>query len=142
MVLEISTNCTAPFGRSSSRLRRQPPMKMPIQAPGIATEPVCNNNSIFNYHGGPVASMNGCRSGSEFDYRVGASLDSLSVKKISARRWQAFLYLRDHVKPSVGIECTCVCSYTCLFHPLLSLLVSIRLVALAEISQENNIWLI
>ena len=39
MVLEMSTNCTAPLGLNSSRFNRQPPMKIPMHAPGIAIEP-------------------------------------------------------------------------------------------------------
>jgi len=35
----MSTNCTAPLGLSSSRFNRQPPMKIPMHAPGIAIEP-------------------------------------------------------------------------------------------------------
>ena len=45
MVFEISTNCTAPLGLSSSRFKRQPPMKIPIHAPGIATEPAKEDNN-------------------------------------------------------------------------------------------------
>uniref|UniRef100_A0A8W7PB42 Uncharacterized protein n=1 Tax=Anopheles coluzzii TaxID=1518534 RepID=A0A8W7PB42_ANOCL len=36
----MSTNCTAPFGFSWKRFSMQPPMKMPMQAPGTAIDPV------------------------------------------------------------------------------------------------------
>lgn len=39
IVLEIRTNCTAPFGLSSSLLSKHPPINIPMHAPGIAIEP-------------------------------------------------------------------------------------------------------
>lgn len=39
MQFEINTNCTAPLGLNSILFRMHPPMKMPIQAPGMAIEP-------------------------------------------------------------------------------------------------------
>lgn len=52
MVLDISTNWTAPFGRSSSLFKRHPPMKMPIQAPGIAMDPVIEKIVCMDWNTG------------------------------------------------------------------------------------------